>query len=208
MLPSYAPGVSDPTARKAPALSALAWPRRTERLSLRASAPDDAAATFGIRSNPDVSHWLTSWPVDEAAYTQKFAEPDSLACCLIVELDGRVIGDLYLHVQDCWAQTEVAQQAVDTEAMIGWVLDPEITGRGYATEAAAELLRICFDDLGVRRVIALCFAANEPSWRLMERIGMRREGVHLGDSLHRELGWVDGMTYALLADEWRANRTE
>ena len=66
-----------------------------------------------------------------------------------------------------------------------------------------ELLRLCFDVLGVRRVVALAFADNAPSLRVMERVGMRRESLMVKESLHRELGWVDGVSYALLADEWR-----
>ncbi|MGN6239481.1 MAG: GNAT family N-acetyltransferase, partial [Cellulosimicrobium cellulans] len=114
-----------------------------------------------------------------------------------------VIGDFMLRRQDAWAQSEVADQAHDAEAELGWVLDPSHTRRGYATEAVRELLRYSFEDLGVRRVTANCFLHNDTSWRLMERVGMRREGVGVRDSLHRDLGWVDGVTYALLADEPR-----
>jgi RimJ/RimL family protein N-acetyltransferase len=39
----------------------------------------------------------------------------------------------------------------------------------------------------------------------MERVGMRREAHNLRDSLHRSGDWLDGMGYALLADEWRAS---
>jgi RimJ/RimL family protein N-acetyltransferase len=82
------------------------------------------------------------------------------------------------------------------------VLDPAYTGHGYATEAVREMLRFCFEDLGLRRVIANCFADNSTSWRLMERVGMRREAHAVRDSLHRSGKWLDGYTYALLADEW------
>ena len=58
--------------------------------------------------------------------------------------------------------------------------------------------------LGLRRVIALCFADNEPSWRLMEKVRMRREAHTVQESLHRERGWLDGYAYGLLADEWRS----
>jgi RimJ/RimL family protein N-acetyltransferase len=73
--------------------------------------------------------------------------------------------------------------------------------------SVGELVRICFEDLGVRRVAAECFAANEASWRLMERLGMRREAHTVADSLHRDRGWMDGFAYALLAQEWRAHRS-
>jgi len=64
------------------------------------------------------------------------------------------------------------------------------------------LVEVCFGPLGLRRVYAQCFADNEPSWRLMERIGMRREQHTVKDSLHRTRGWLDGLAYALLATEW------
>ena len=90
---------------------------------------------------------------------------------------------------------------------LGWVVAPSHAGRGIATEAVTALLAICFDHLGLRRVKALCFADNTPSWKLMERVGMRREEYNVRDSLHRDRGWLDGMGYALLADEWRASHT-
>ena len=125
-----------------------------------------------------------------------------LDATLVVEREGTVIGDLYLAVQDAWAQAEVAAHARGVEAELGYCLDPAYTGQGYATEAVEALLGIAFDGLGVRRVIAQCFADNEPSWRVMERLGMRREQHTRKDSLHRNGEWLDGMMYALLREEW------
>ncbi len=51
---------------------------------------------------------------------------------------------------------------------------------------------------------ANCFAATDASWRLMERVGMRREAYMVRESLHRSGEWLDGVGYALLADEWHA----
>ena len=107
---------------------------------------------------------------------------------------------------DGWAQAEVAEQAKQVQGELGWVLHPAHHGHGYATEALTEVLRLCFEVLGLRRVTAGCFAANEPSWRLMERLGMRRETHTVRESLHRTEGWLDGLEYALLAEEWRARR--
>jgi RimJ/RimL family protein N-acetyltransferase len=55
-------------------------------------------------------------------------------------------------------------------------------------------------------VHADCFFDNEPSWRLMERLGMRRELHSVQESLHRTKGWLDGLSYALLAGEWDGGR--
>jgi RimJ/RimL family protein N-acetyltransferase len=189
-------------------LTAVAWPVRTERLSIRPSTADDADAMFDIRSRPEVADWLPVLPIDRQAWRERFADPEKLAMTLAFELDGEVIGDLYLSVTDAWAQAEVADQAKGTQAEIGWVVAPEHGGKGYGTEGAAALLRICFEDLGLRRVQALCFADNVASWRIMEKLGMRREEYALRDSLHRTRGWLDGMTYAILVDEWRAGRSE
>ena len=185
-------------------LGAVSWPVHTTRLSLRPATPDDLDDTWQIRRLPEVGEWLSTDFADRELYAEKFLAADRLASTLVIELDGRVVGDLMLLLEDPWAQSEVAERAHHVQAMLGWVLAPEHGGRGYATEAVAELLRICFEDLGVRRVRALCFADNEPSWRLMERVGMRREEYAVRDSLHRTRGWLDGMTYALLAEEWQS----
>jgi RimJ/RimL family protein N-acetyltransferase len=185
-------------------LSAVPWPVRTDRLTLRPATADDLERTWRIRRLPEVDAWLGHDSSDRDEYATRFLDPDRLASTLVVELDGLVIGDLMLLLEDPWAQSDVADRAKNVQAMLGWVLDPAYGGHGYATEAVAEVLRICFEDLALRRVRALCFADNEPSWRLMERVGMRREEYAVRDSLHRTHGWLDGMTYALLADEWRA----
>jgi RimJ/RimL family protein N-acetyltransferase len=186
-------------------LATLRWPVRTDRLLLRPATPDDAAATWEFRRLPEFSEWMTRAPASLEEYAQQFAELDSLAKTLVVGRDGHVIGDLMLSVEDAWAQAEVAEQARGVQAELGWGLHPGHTGRGYATEAVRELLRICFDELRLRRVTAACFAENVASWRLMERVGMRRESYTIRESLHRSGGWLDSMTYALLADEWRAS---
>jgi hypothetical protein len=64
------------------------------------------------------------------------------------------------------------------------------------------LVSLSFGPLGLRRLTANCFLDNEPSWRLMERLGMRRELHAVKESLHRTKGWLDGLSYALLAEEW------
>jgi RimJ/RimL family protein N-acetyltransferase len=184
----------------------LDWPVRTERLSIRPAEQRDAVPTFAFRSLPEVGHWLTGHSTDPDAWVAGFA--DRLVDTLIVELDGVVIGDLMLRFEDPWSQAEVREQAAGTQAEIGYVLDPAYVGRGYASEAVREELRICFEDLGVRRVIAQCFADNEPSWRLMERVRMRREQHTRKDSLHRSGEWLDGMMYAVLAEEWAEQQAQ
>jgi RimJ/RimL family protein N-acetyltransferase len=183
-----------------------AWPVRTPRLSLRPATPDDAEATWHFRRLPEVSQWLTRQAGPLEDYRTRFVAPERLADTAVIELDGHVVGDLMLDVQDAWGQAEVADRARGTQAELGWVLHPDHAGHGYATEAVRALLDVAFDELGLRRVTAACFAANDASWRLMERVGMRREAHTVRDSLHRSGEWLDGMIYALLAEEHRTAR--
>ena len=189
-----------------PVVPALERPLRTERLTLRAATGEDVEATWRLHRLEEVSEWLTGHPVDLDAFRAKFTAPDRLSTAIIIVLGadpaGPVIGDLMLRRDDAWAQAEVAERARGAEAEIGWTLDPGATGHGYATEAVRELLRHCFEDLGLHRVTANCFLDNDASWRLMERVGMRRELHTVRESLHRSRGWLDGLGYAMLDDEW------
>ena len=187
-------------------LGAVAWPIRTERLEIRPATEADGPATWRYRRQESVALWITSAQPDREHYLTDFTEPSRLAKTLVIELDGNVIGDLMLAIEDAWAQAEVRDRARAVQAELGWSLDPAYTGNGYATEAVAELIRICFEELHLRRVIAQCFADNAPSWRLMERVSMRRESHDVRGSLHRSGEWLDGLTYAMLADEWRSAR--
>lgn len=185
-------------------LDQMAWPVSTSRLWIRRASADDVDATWEFRQIPEVGEWISRHPTTREAYAEQFLHEGRLAVTLVYGLhDGPMVGDLMLRVENAWAQAEVQDQAALTQAELGWVLHPAYAGQGLATEAVAELLRVCFEDLGLRRVIAQCFADNDASWRLMERLGMRLEARTLAESLHRSRGWLDGLGYALLADEWR-----
>lgn len=187
-------------------LDAVTWPRRTDRLLLRRATADDVDRIGEIRAIDGVSDWLTTDASDRERFDESFRRPGRLAMAIVVELDGTIIGDLMFKSEDAWAQAEVEDEAKGVHAEIGWVLDPAHAGHGYATEAVDGLLRMGFEEVGVRRIAAFCFADNEASWRLMERVGMRRETHTRSDSLHRSGRWLDGYGYAILADDWRRDR--
>jgi RimJ/RimL family protein N-acetyltransferase len=187
-------------------LEAITWPVRTARLTIRVATAGDVEAVWRFRRLDEVSRWITRAPATVDEFRSQFDDSDTLARTLVVECGGEVIGDLMLRVEDAWSQAEVADQARGVQAELGWVLHPDHAGQGYATEAVRELIRLCFEDLGLRRVVANCFAANDASWRLMERVGMRRELYSVRESLHRSGEWLDGMAYALLAEEWRQDQ--
>ena len=182
------------------------WPQLTERLAIRPIVPADLPATYAYRSLPEVSRWMPRQPRSWEEYLAAMDQPDVLEVTLVVLKGPEIIGDLYLRVEDAWAQVEVAEVGAGAQADLGWAFAPAHQGHGYATEAVAELVRICFEDLGVHRVTAIAFSENAPSLALMDRLGMRREAEFRQDAYHRDLGWLDSLGYALLAAEWRARQ--
>lgn len=155
-------------------------------------------AVHAYRSDPETARWLSglATSVEEVA-SRLLAGGKGL----VVERDGEVVGDLMVSVQDAWAQREVADRARGAQAELGWVVAPAHRGQGYAVEAVRAAVTIAFE-LGVHRVEAGCFADNLATRRVMEKVGLRQEGYFVRESLHRDGTWRDGMTFALLAEEW------
>lgn len=196
-------GAIAPAARRSLLSCAMAnTSLRTDRLELRPVRDDDIDRILEYRSLPEVSRWLLRPEVDPAAFRARWrrSAEDPSDHSVAVTRDGVVIGTVSLDVRDGMGQPGTPP---NTEAEIGYIFDPGYGGHGYATEAVTAMVTYSFDRLGVRRITAGCYADNLPSVRLLEKLGMRREQHGVGDSWHAELGWVDGCTYALLAEEWR-----
>ncbi|GBF71892.1 putative N-acetyltransferase [Paenibacillus sp. 598K] len=79
----------------------------------------------------------------------------------------------------------------------------ESKGRGYGLEAVALLLDCAFRSLGAHKVVAMCNAHNVRSIRLMEQVGMQREGIFRQELQWKEQ-WCDQYFYALLESEWQS----
>ena len=183
---------------------ALAAPLRTDRLVLRTMTEADVDDIHAYQSLPDVCAYVTYEPRSRAEVAEKVAQY-SQATTLAGEGDywqlaveraeepGRVIGDVYFTIRS---------EANET-AEIGWVLNPDFSGRGYMTEAARAVLGIAFDEIGVHRVAAVLDPRNTTSIALCERLGMRRE-AHFVEDLWFKGAWGDTLIYGLLAREWAA----
>ncbi|MFC8619562.1 GNAT family N-acetyltransferase [Micromonospora purpureochromogenes] len=180
-------------------------PVRTARLDLRLFTADDFDALHAYQSRPDVTRYLYFGPNDEAASREALArkrarvalrEPgDVLNLAMVRRETGEVVGDVLLT----WTSAEHRQ------GEIGYVLHPDHAGRGYATEASREMLRLGFDRLGLHRIVGRLDARNTASARVLERLGMRRE-AHLRENEFVKGEWCDELVYALLARDWRAAR--
>lgn len=188
-------------AQQVQTLADLDWPVRTESLELRRARSEDAAEVWPWYRLPEVQEWTTTLNLAPAAHQQWWDE--RWESTIVGLRAGRIVASGMILRQDPWSQADMVEQARGQQAELGWVLDPGVQGRGLGTEFAAALLDIAVDGLGVRRVEAQCFAENLASRRVMEKIGMRCEGVFVEESLHRSGRWLDAMSWAILAREHR-----
>lgn len=156
-----------------------------------------------MHRRPEVSRfliWVPQTREDAVVKLRKVARmravtdrSDGLRLAVVERATGVVVGDVNIEI--------ISRR--DLEAEMGWVLHPDHQGRGYATEAAAELLRLGFEELGLHRVMAACEARNLPSARVMQRLGMRQE-AHFRERENVRGEWWDTLLYGILASEWRA----
>ncbi|WP_157002422.1 GNAT family N-acetyltransferase [Agromyces laixinhei] len=185
------------------------WPRRAGRVTLRQPTNADLDQILEWRNRPEVIRWLLRTQVDPEAFRANWLggvdDPNDHSAVAVI--GDEVIGTGSLWITDGMGQSHVDQGPWRrAEAGIGYMLDPAHAGNGYATDIARALLDLAFGELGVHRVTAGCYADNVASWRVMEKLGMRREQQGVRDSWHAELGWIDGLTYAILDEEWWASR--
>jgi RimJ/RimL family protein N-acetyltransferase len=157
------------------------------------------------RHLPEVTHWFLQQRADPEELVADWASYDGSDNHRVVAvLDGVVVGQASVWAVDGMGQSGHEVEFAGREGRLAYFVHPDHAGRGLATMLARDALANAFGRLGLRRVQAGCFADNTASWRVMEKLGMRREQHGVKDSFHAELGWVDGYTYAILAEEWSA----
>jgi len=180
------------------------YPLKTERLRLRPFTRGDVEAIFAYRSREDVAQYLFDPPLslEECALaihqrsTQFVLEREGDRIILAVTLlNGTVIGEVSL----IWRSEEARQ------GELGWIFHPDYQGRGYASEASGRLIDLAFHEADLHRVHARCDAQNAASWRLMERLGMRRE-AHFREHALFKGRWDEEFYYAILRREWLARQ--
>jgi RimJ/RimL family protein N-acetyltransferase len=182
------------------------YPLRTERLELRPHRMDDLDDLIAFHSDPDVVRYVP-WPVRdreqtrvalETKLTQDRLTEEGQWLVLAIELreTKAVIGEVLLK----WAS------ATDQSGELGYALHTGYHGKGLASEAAQEIVRLGFEELGLHRIVAILDDRNTASAQLLERLGMRREAHHL-QALWFKDEWCSEYVYALLKDEWISARS-
>jgi RimJ/RimL family protein N-acetyltransferase len=175
----------------------------TKRLLMREFIESDSPAIFSYQSHSlylRYYHWIhrTQTDVDEFVQmfiTQQTEQPRTkFQLAIIAKEENKLIGNCGIRINDLQLR----------EANIGYELDTHYWGKGYATEAAYTIIKFGFEELGMHRIWAYCIADNIASARVLEKIGMRREG-HLREKEFIKGRWYDRFIYAILDHEWKAN---
>lgn len=169
----------------------------TPRLFIRAFRADDGRDLYAYLSQEEVVRFepygVFSPEQARVEAIRRAGDPRFLAVCL--KGSGRLIGNLYLE-----------EKEMDTWEL-GYVFHRDFQGKGYATEAARAAVGDVFAN-GAYRVFAMCNPENAASWRLMERLGMRREAHFRRNTWFSQDDagnpvWQDTYVYAILREEWR-----
>lgn len=177
----------------------------TQRLYLRPISSEDKESIFSYRSDPETNQYLGMVPntVDDiAAFIEKSSAeidvPGTWFQLVIVErTSDRVIGDIGIHFLESDAENKQVE--------IGYTLDEDFRGKGFATEALTAVIDYLIHTLEKHRIIASVDPTNLNSIKLLERLGFRKE-AHFVESLFFHGKWVDDVIYAVLAREWKASR--
>lgn len=171
----------------------------TQRLTLRPFRDDDVQAVYdymGDHENTKFTRAGQQTLSDCADFIHSISDDEYI---FGIEFSGRIIGTAELSLCE------------DSQAILGWIIHRDFWGRGFCTEAAAMLLHIAFDELNLRRVIAHCDSENTASVRVMEKLGMRREGVFIEARPPYKYApdrHSDELSYAILASEYAAMRSQ
>ena len=174
---------------------------KTERLVIRDFVENDWRDIVEARTQEEVARY-EPWDTTTWAEREKVMERIREQCALTFDTLGKYVEFAALLGDKAIGSVGVKRlSSVHKDAEVGWVFNARYWGQGYATEAARALMDWGFRTLELHRITAVCDARNVPSYRLMERLGMRCEAHHVKSTfINGE--WVDDLVYAVLKDEW------
>lgn len=142
----------------------------TDRLMLRPITLDDAEDLFEYASDPENTRhtFPTHQSIEETEWVISNLFMSSPLGNFAIELkeNGKMIGTCDLRINESEKSAELA-----------YAINKKYWGNGYAPEAAKKLLELAFQDLKIERLWAKFSSENPASGRVMEKIGMEKEGI-------------------------------
>ncbi|OJF93269.1 GNAT family N-acetyltransferase [Alkalibacterium sp. 20] len=171
----------------------------TKRLFLRPVTLADKEDMYEYASDEETTYFVFERHVSvektEEAIVEYFLTDPFGKYGIELKETGKLIGTIDLRVKD-----------ENHRAIMGYALNKNYHGKGYMTEAAEAILTYAFETMKLDCVAALHDERNEVSGKVMERIGMQREGVmrHVGKWKNGE--YFNDVYYSILKEEYDASR--
>ena len=172
------------------------------RLILRPFRDSDLETFLAYRNDPEVAKyqsWDVPYPRENGIQFVNFmkaANSDSQGVWYQVAIELKSTREMIGDVAFCTMVYD------EQQALMGYSLARSHWHQGYAFEAISALLKYLFEERGLHRVIAECDVDNSASWKLLERLGFRRE-AHLVENVYFKGKYGSEYHYALLAREWQ-----
>ncbi|EJW15464.1 GNAT family N-acetyltransferase [Paenibacillus alvei] len=169
-----------------------------ERIGLSRIAAEDLDFICELECNKDIWFFEESVESDKEIVREKYLENmDSpthydFIITRTIEGEARPIG-----LAQIWSYVEHRKSWE-----LGFAIIPEYQGHGYGNEAVNLLLEFSFHHLQAHKVVGMCNGHNQKSMKLMERLGMRREGI-FKDEICWNNQWVDQYFYSILDIEYQ-----
>jgi ribosomal-protein-alanine N-acetyltransferase len=176
---------------------------RTQHLSLRTPVASDYAAWAVLRSESRefLTPWEPSWNEDDLTRSsfrlrvkraaREIATDEAYSLFIFDNRTETLMGGLTLGL---------VRRGVAQACTLGYWMGQRHSGQGHMTEAVRGALRFAFSELALHRVEAACLPNNEPSRRLLERVGFQREGMARA-YLRINGVWSDHLLYAALSSD-------
>lgn len=172
----------------------------SERLILRKFTDNDWEDLYEYLSNQDVVKYepYDTCSEDECKEIAVWRSKNEAFWAVCLKENNKLIGNIYFHQNE-------PKEFLTWE--IGYVFNSSYYGKGYATEASKRIMQYGFEELGAHRIIANCNPKNTASWKLLERLSMRREGhfkkkASFNKTSDGKAIWHDAYQYAMLEEEW------
>jgi len=169
----------------------------TERLIIRRFKTEDSQDLFDYLSDAQVVKFepYEVFSKEQAIEEAKNRTNNESFYAVCLRENNKLIGNLYLNQED------------NNEFELGYVFNRHYQGFGYATESASALISYAFSSLDARRIISMCNPLNSSSWKLLERLHMRKvdhliKNIYFKKDENNEPIWVDTFIYAIVKEEW------
>lgn len=172
---------------------------QTDRLVLRPFSMDDVMDVFLYASNKDVTKYLTWEAHTDLLQTEKTIKE------LYINSPGTYAIELRSE-NKCIGCIDLRLDKKNNKGSFGYVLNQNYWGQGYMSEALMITLNFAFAKLNLNRIQSTHYVGNEASGFVMQKCGMKYEGMGLEEVKVKGI-YHDVVHYAILKCDWMANPT-